>query len=877
MTSANATTNDTIETAELLGGLSESIFASSAPAMAALGWSVFPQEAHGERRMPGKLYGRTIRWSEDHDLSHTPPTPTFLRDCVLQCASLNVACVFGAASGHTFAVDIDVTDARIADEIRYLAEDILGATPFVRVGRAPKIALIYRHEAGDVVRSVSKRLADADGRASEHGLEILGAGKLITMHGRHHKTGHYFKWIGSASPLLDGPELAPLVTAAEVEAFIEAVEARFPFSSAASFSTVWPVTSSGAVRIARATREPGEALIADGREEYLSQLVWQTVRANGAAVVAAEGRDALHALVVEISQAVAEEFAANAKCDGRWAPASLRTEVGQRVSRLASKIASGEVRPSASRHTDQVVATPDAVAKAETLPVIFLAAGDIEGVVSAAERALIAAGRGVYQRGGRIVAVGETPVMTAAGKEISSQRIYEVGDYALLEYLGSAADWEKHDARRGQSVRAAPPMWVAKSLAERSGRLALPVLAGVISGPTLRADGSILEASGYDAATGLLLDTRGTPFPPVPEAPTREDAQKALASLSALIATFPFVTPADRAVALAALLTAPVRRSLRSAPLFAFTAPVAGSGKSTLVDLAAILATGREAGVIAQGKTEEESEKRLGSLLLGGDAVIAIDNCEAPVGGDLLCQVLTQTTVRPRVLGRSEAPEVPTSAFVAATGNNLILAGDMTRRGLLCRLDPQVERPELRVFDKDPLVTLKSERGTYLVAVLTVLRAYHVAGRPAQATPLGSFGEWSRTVRDALLWLGEDDPVATMEAARELDPKLDAMMSVTTQWARVIGQGFHTARDIIEKACETRLSENGNSASVNPDFREALMTVAGDGRMVTTRRLGKWLQAHSGRIAAGMQIAKGPLKDGTATWQLTGKGSGPEW
>ena len=151
--------------------------------------------------------------------------------------------------------------------------------------------------------------------------------------------------------------------------------------------------------------------------------------------------------------------------------------------------------------------------------------------------------------------------------------------------------------------------------------------------------------------------------------------------------------------------------------------------------LCSVIATGREAGVIAQGQTEEELQKRLGALLLAGERVVAIDNCEAPLGGEFLCQVLTQPVVRARILGRSEAPELPANAFVTATGNNLALVGDMTRRAVLCRLDPGCERPELRTFPRSPIAAAKVERGRYLAAALTVLRAFVVAGRPRQRYP----------------------------------------------------------------------------------------------------------------------------------------------
>ena len=45
-----------------------------------------------------------------------------------------------------------------------------------------------------------------------------------------------------------------------------------------------------------------------------------------------------------------------------------------------------------------------------------------------------------------------------------------------------------------------------------------------------------------------------------------------------------------------------------------------------------------------------------------------------------------------------------------ATGNNLMLYGDMLRRGLIGHLDARVERPELRTFaQEDPVRVLKRD------------------------------------------------------------------------------------------------------------------------------------------------------------------------
>ena len=61
-----------------------------------------------------------------------------------------------------------------------------------------------------------------------------------------------------------------------------------------------------------------------------------------------------------------------------------------------------------------------------------------------------------------------------------------------------------------------------------------------------------------------------------------------------------------------------------------------------------------------------------------GEPGIAIDNCEHPLGGEFLCQVLTQSMVKARILGKSETPDLPSSAFITATANNLTLIGDVT-------------------------------------------------------------------------------------------------------------------------------------------------------------------------------------------------------
>jgi len=266
-----------------------------------------------------------------------------------------------------------------------------------------------------------------------------------------------------------------------------------------------------------------------------------------------------------------------------------------------------------------------------------------------------------------------------------------------------------------------------------------------------------------------------------------------------------------------------------------------------------MIATGHEAPVIAQGKTEEELEKRLGAALIAGDAIISFDNCERSLGGELLCQALTQRTVKTRILGQSVNAEVLANAMFAATGNNLQVFGDMTRRTIIATLDPKMERPELQEFPNDPVELVRANRRSYVLAALTVLRAYVVAGKPVQsAQRLGSFEDWSDSVRGALIWLGEADPCETMDDARKEDPTTQALADVLYHWHEVMGIDDVPVKRAIDRA---HICEAGQRETLkHPEFHTALMAVAAENGQISNLRLGNWLRKNKGRILNGLRF-----------------------
>lgn len=486
----------------------------------------------------------------------------------------------------------------------------------------------------------------------------------------------------------------------------------------------------------------------------------------------------------------------------------------------------------------------------QDLPVIQLDAGELHNIATDAEAALIGSGTPFYVRGEKIVRPVTDDLPASHGRRTKVARLAEVAEATMVDHLSRSAVWLKWDGRAKKYVATDPTPKVAAILLSRDGEWTFRKLTGVITTPTLRPDGTILSEPGYDEATQLLLIDPPA-MPAIPPRPTRKHALAALSMLDGLLDEFPFVDAASRSVALSALITPVVRGAISVTPMHATTAPVPGSGKSYIIDLASAINSGERAPVLTAGRNEEETEKRLVAALLSGQTIISIDNVNGQLGGDALCQIIERPVVAVRPLGQSTFTKIESRASCFATGNNIQLVGDMTRRVLLCSLDPDVERPELRTFRGNPFDTVLADRGKYVAAALVVVRAYVVAGYPAALPSLASFEDWSKMIRSALVWLGRPDPCDTMNKARADDPVTSSLTNLFTSWHAATGSGGRTVAAIKNIAA---LNDLGNEHS-HANLREALVDVADDGRGgVNSKKLAHFLKRFEGRIIAGFKL-----------------------
>jgi hypothetical protein len=244
------------------------------------------------------------------------------------------------------------------------------------------------------------------------------------------------------------------------------------------------------------------------------------------------------------------------------------------LAREHAEIADGKSTDEMRRDSEEVGG------EAATKPTIYLRIGQIEGVVNEIEKALIRSGRGLYRRGGLIVATSFDKMQVWNGGTVEVQIIEERENYALLEDIETVVVLLKFDGRAQEWRPTRPPPLLAHTLKQRRYRLRLPNLVALVNCPTIMANGRLMLEPGFDPLTGILFDPRNVEFPPVPDQPDKAMAHAALEKIDRLIRTFDFVSKDDKAVARSALLTGVARPGLPTAPLHGFDAPGPGAGKS---------------------------------------------------------------------------------------------------------------------------------------------------------------------------------------------------------------------------------------------------------------------------------------------------------
>ena len=449
-------------------------------------------------------------------------------------------------------------------------------------------------------------------------------------------------------------------------------------------------------------------------------------------------------------------------------------------------------------------------------------------------------------------------------------RVVITSKSVLRGWLSGAARWATDGAgRSGRELHEADPpeAVVAFTLEACDG---MRPLRGLLEAPAMRADGSIVSEPGYDPVTRLFAafdgDQAREAIGTIPEHPTAQDAAEAAARVLSLVVDFPFETEAHRVMWLAGVVTMLAREAFHGpAPLFFARANTQGSGKSLLAEIAHIIVTGERPSMIGWSGNDEEFEKLVTAEAIAGAACIVIDNVTGLMRSATLDRILTSGKHRARILGGNTRFDGPLRAVWWASGNNVETSSDLGRRTAPIELVAREERPDQRTgFSADEggetgtaalRRKARRERWQHVADVLTILRAWHCAGRPSGNLPAwGSFESWSHVVRGSLVFAGLTDPGAAREEFRDA-AATDAgvLRGLLAGWHEATRGGLLSpSGETIARAIKRLLSADPSDSSGNA-LREALESASGESiahiRGEVASRLGKLMRSHRRRVA----------------------------
>jgi hypothetical protein len=400
----------------------------------------------------------------------------------------------------------------------------------------------------------------------------------------------------------------------------------------------------------------------------------------------------------------------------------------------------------------------------------------------------------------------------------------------------------------------------------------LPVLAGLTRQPFFReSDGVLVNAPGYDAISGLFGVFDPAKF--VMPDPTEEAAQAALAKLLGVVEEFHFAQPYDRAAAVSAMHTAALRPTIDLAPGFHSKAHSFGSGKTLLNETIGAMAGPGENKKVSYPKTSEEATKATLSLLLEGPAVIDYDDMDGdwiPYGA--INRMLTGQQMTDRVLGSSKVATVGTRVLVLGSGNNVGPTRDLTRRVVTITLDPKCATPATLQYKGNPLETVRQNRAELVCAVITIVRAWQLAGSPkSDVQNIASYGgAWSNYCRHPLIWLGLPDPATALFEQLKTDPDREALGKLMSEWLRLFGSAPTTVRKVVSKANELAngLARGGDGVVGDHDLLDSIceFPVAERG-VINSSKFGWFLRRNANRIVDGFRFEEAHA-DGRKAWRV---------
>lgn len=425
-------------------------------------------------------------------------------------------------------------------------------------------------------------------------------------------------------------------------------------------------------------------------------------------------------------------------------------------------------------------------------------------------------------------------------------------------FLAEAAQWCK--TTPAGAVAAFPPEKVGNAMADLVDD-ELPELDAVVRAPFFDKAGRLIREPGFHEGARVWFDQAGSlDVGEIPKDPSPEDVEAALKLLLGdLLVDFPFVSKADRAHALAMLLLPFVRQmfAIQLTPMHLVEAPTKSSGKSALVEIAHLLATGSMLNARSLPMEEEEERKTILAELLASPTVLCWDNLpdRKEVVAQALCNVLTADSITGRFLGQTGTVTALNRCTWVATGNNPRLHRDLASRSIRIRMDAGMQHPDKRTFKHAHIQDWTMRHRKELVgALLVIAQAWLAAGRPTYAGGVRMrFPSWADTMGGILENVGVEGFLGNMEEFyEEADAESEEWTAFVEAWAERWQVGPVPSGELLAMADEQNLLETLRTGNQRGD----------------AKRMGMALASRRDQVFGPWRIIRGPLVSKSRRWCL---------
>jgi putative DNA primase/helicase len=197
----------------------------------------------------------------------------------------------GLMCGEVVAVDVDVSVYALAGEIQNLAREMLGPTPLTRIGRAPRLLMVFRTEH-PFKKLATDKFTLPDGAVAQ--VELLALGQQFVAFGIHPDTKAEYVW-PDQSPIAVPVIAIPLVSHEACIRFLQEAERRLRAAGGQTAAELRELGRSGADTAGIGDDKISRAVVADALSHVpnadLDYDEWIKIGFSLYAALGAGGRD----------------------------------------------------------------------------------------------------------------------------------------------------------------------------------------------------------------------------------------------------------------------------------------------------------------------------------------------------------------------------------------------------------------------------------------------------------------------------------------------------------------------------------------------------------------------------------------------------------